>query len=956
MAPPPAVETSELPPPKLIIGVGSSAGGLEALKALFSRAQPSAGLCWIVVQHLDPSHESLMVELLSRHTELPVQFADDQAPLRADCIYIIAPGTLLTVEEGRLRVRPIDDPLRSLRPVSILFESIARGYGARGSLIVLSGTGSDGSAALTEASSAGCTILAQSPSDAQFDGMPRAAIATGVVDVVVQPRYMPQILTDRLQRVPSDRRPRGPDVTSEDQVEIASAPLDQLMLDYTGVDLAHYKREGIERRFQQRVERTAHATDDDYLQTVRHDMVERAALADALFIHVTSFFRDPEVWERLRTDVLPDLVRTAKAQERPLRMWSAGTSYGHEAYTLAMLLHRTFEDLSIPANYRIFATDINPRALEAASRGIYSQEAAKAVPAPYRSTLMHRVSQGLQVSIELRNRVLFTQHDLISDPPFHNLDLVICRNLLIYLRDEVQQRALTRMAYGLRVGGVLLLGAAESHEEIRTIVEPIDRRARLFRKSAELPTDQRHQALLSRFRRRTVPVHKPVARGLGHRERTAVSAIYNALAEELDVAILGVDAGHQLVYSVGDTQPFSRRLPGAISMHLDAVLVEPLGALCQVAIRRARDAGLTGSGGQVTVAGRTVQVTARILPGDPEISCLILLRTRADRAPSPHEADDASASSAIRALQRDLASTQDSLQSAIEELEASNEELQASNQELIASNEAFQSNAEELQSLNEELHSINAEHQDKIDQLMPSNADLDTLIDATDVGIVFLDNERGIRRFNVRAAQELHLVPSDIGRPLRHFARFGTIDLDALSEQALGTVEVIEAFDPTGGHLVRCHSFAKPGREGPQLILTLVDLHDRLQAERDLQALLDALPQQVAVLDAEGQIVRTNHPWGEFARANGGRSDTAGVGRNYLEVTREAATTDPYARRALEGLESVLSRAVSSFAMDYPCHGPSTERWFHMQIAPIDHPRSGAVISHSALRIDEGAS
>lgn len=956
MTPQATAGQTEIPPPKLIVGVGSSAGGLEALKALFSQATLGAGLCWIVVQHLDPSHESLMVELLSRHTKLPVQFADDRAPLLADHVYIIAPGTLLTVEEDRLRVRPIDDPLRSLRPVSILFESIARSCGARGSLIVLSGTGSDGAAALAEASSAGCAILAQSPADAQFDGMPRAAIATGVVDVVVHPRYMPQILADRLERAPSGRRPRGPDLTAEDHVAIDRVPLDQLMLDYTGVDLAHYKREGIERRFQQRVERTAHATDEDYLDTARRDIVERGALADALFIHVTSFFRDPDVWERLRTDVLPDLVRAAKAEERPLRMWSAGTSYGHEAYTLAMLLHRTFEDLGIAPDYRIFATDINPRALEAAGRGIYSEDAAKAVPAPFRGAFMHRIAQGFQVSVELRNRVLFTQHDLISDPPFHNLDLVVCRNLLIYLRDEVQQRALTRMAYGLRMGGILLLGAAESHDEIRSVVEPIDRRARLFRKRAELPADQRHQSLLSRFRRRTAYVHKPVGRGLGHRERTAVSAIYNALAEELHVAILGVDAQHQLVYSVGDTQPFTRRPTGEISMHLDAVLVEPLGALCQVAIRRARDAGLTGSGGQVAVAGRTVQITARILPGDPEISCLMLLRTRTDRDAPPDEAHDEGLSGAMRALQSDLASTQDSLQSAIEELETSNEELQASNEELMAFNEAYQSNAEELQSLNEELHTINAEHQDKIEQLMTTNADLDSLIDATDVGIVFLDSERRIRRFNVRAATELHLVPSDVGRPLRHFARFGQLDLDAITEQALATHDRIEAFDTPRGHLVRCRCFTKPGHPTPQLILTLVDLKDRLRAERDLQALLDALPQQVAVVDAEGRIVRTNHPWSEFARANGGRSDTVGVGMSYLDVTRDASATDPYARRALAGLESVLTRAAPSFAMDYPCHGPSTERWFHMQIAPIDHPQSGAVISHIALRADERSS
>ena len=781
------MDDARLPPPPItpttgvrVVGLGASAGGLEPLEQYLSNVPVASGLAFLVVQHMDPTHKTMLGELLQRTTLMRVREAVDAQRIEGNSVYVIPPGSELTVLGGALHLARPAEPRGQRLPIDVLFSSLARELGERAIGVVLSGMGSDGSRGLQAIKTQGGLTLAQKPESAQFDSMPRSAIAEGCVDIIDLPADLPARILSVTGVQPSAELPPA------EPSDHATAALDTILAllhGHTRHDLALYKSNTLVRRIARRI--AVHGLDSmaAYATFLRANTQELDLLFKEMLIGVTSFFRDPEVWQDLQDKVLPVLMERHAEGAGPMRAWVIGCSTGEEAFSLAIAFTEALDSLPVPGNreLQIFATDLNADAIAAARSGRFAATIARQLTPQRLARFFSERPGGYQVDKRIRDMVLFAQHDVSMDPPFTRLDIVSCRNLMIYFGAALQRRLVPLFHYSLRPGGALLLGGSETVGRALSLFHPLDQKSRLYWRSDNggavgtvvFPTHRRPAT-------RSAPQETP----LPHLD--APPANLQSLADQLLLqsysppAVL-VNDGGDIVYISGRTGRYLEPAAGKANWNIHVMARPSIRAQLAVALRKAvqektsvelRALRLDDA----ATAAVDITVQAVVQPRSLEGMAMIIFRdtpttpghrgrrTKPSGPADPGVADELLRSrEEIHALRQEMRASQEELQAANEELQSTNEELQSANEELTTSKE-------EAQSMNEELQTINGELQSKLDDLALAQSDMQNLLNSTDIATLFLDNQLNVRRYTEQIARVIHLREGDIGRPLSELA------------------------------------------------------------------------------------------------------------------------------------------------------------------------------------------
>jgi len=808
-----------------IVGVGASAGGLKALTELLSTLPCTGQLAVVVVQHLSPHFKSVMDELLAARTALEVVVATDGMVLRPDTVYLNQPHSDLTVEQGAICLGPwaetTDGTLQ--RPIDVLFQSLAEQYGERAIGVVLSGTGSDGSRGLAAIHDAGGLTAIQQPDTATFPGMPESAQQATVVNLVLPPEELPEALLRHLVSP----------VSSAD-VGYATPPLDaldavcRLLVAAHGIDLSMYKRATVERRIARRIGMLGASSVNDYLQFLTVNPSELETLYTDLLIGVTEFLRDPEAFDALGRALDLSLM---EHDGSPFRVWVPACATGEEAYSIAMLL---LERLGHPSRLRVFATDLHEGSVQHASRGEYRPRALDALGPERVQRFFRPTADGYRVSEELRQCVVFAAHDLLADPPFSGLHLVSCRNLLIYLNARGQSRAMQRLVFAMAPHSLLMLGTSESPGAISEALTVVDSRWKLYRRQLGHPVRLEGMGF-SRATTSAVGTHAP--------SRLVQLQAYDTLLERYAPAGLLVDGERRLLHVFGEGRALLTTRPGRPTHDALALVNDDLRQPLASALSRARVSG------QPVVAEAASFGTVRVEPlhnlNGPPTYLVTIGEPPVIQPPQATEVPGTTHS-----MEGELERTRQALQTAVEVAETSNEELQATNEELVASNEELQSTNEELQSVNEELHTVNAEFRDKNDALIRATADLEGLVAAIDVGILFLDAAMCIRRFNPLSGELLGVRAGDEGRPFQDLAGrpLSGVALSIAQESS----EVLHGVDARHGLadgrtvLLQARPLLSPQGTFDGVVLALVDVTE-LKTAQDTSTLQQTVLQRLPI-------------------------------------------------------------------------------------------------------------
>ncbi len=758
-----------------IVGIGASAGGLESLERFFVNVPTDSGIAYVIIQHLSPDFKSLMNELLARYTELPIHRAEDGMQVEANSIYLIPPKKEMIISRGRLLLTD-KDPKQSLTmPIDLFLRSLAQDCGDHAIGVILSGTGSDGSRGIRDIDDVGGLVICESRESARFDGMPQAAIDTGVVDQVLLPEAIPAAIVEH-----THRQVFGAVVDGQSPLPDSMRDLFHLLNEEYGIDFSHYKSNTVGRRIQRRLSIVGDHTLADYVARLHSDRGELNALYKDLLIGVTRFFRDPEAFVLLQDFVISELV--AKSGDDPIRIWIAGCATGEEAYSIAMLLHERIEAAGRPINAKIFATDVHRASLDTAALGLYSEEALANVSPQRLARYFDRKKDGYHVVSELRKMIVFAVHNLINDAPFTKLDLITCRNLLIYFDPAAQKKSLSLFHFGLKTGGHLFLGTSETTGELSDEFEPIDLHWKLFRKSRDvrLPTDVRSSLLgYTGAPARPLSFSQPAKRA----PDVSLIGAYDAILQKFMPPGLLINERRELLHAFGGSERYLHPKGGRPTNDVLELLDPDLRTAVTGALQRALkdNVSVSYSGVRIKTDAGDQQLKVSVEPlSNPRSrwkQLLIVLdpttaiqQVNYQATQSPNADMQKMSRERIESLEQELHYNKENLQTTVEELETSNEELQAANEELVTSNEELQSTNEELQSVNEELFTVNAEYQKKIIELSEMTSDMDNLLTSTEIGTIFLDRDLCIRKFTPQIAQAFHLLPQDVGRSIVSFS------------------------------------------------------------------------------------------------------------------------------------------------------------------------------------------
>ena len=758
-----------------IVGVGASAGGLEAIETLFEEMPVDSGMAFVVVQHLSPDFKSHMEELLARKTKIPIHRVVDGMAVEPDNIYLIPAKKEMVIAQGRLRLTERSESSFT-HPIDQFFRSLANDIGRLAVAIVLSGTGSDGSRGIVSVSDAGGLVVAQDERSAKFDGMPLNALATGVVDVVIQPAAMAEALVRYVSNNLS------PEALAKEELRAATTGVDEifeLLRESNRVDFTHYKASTVGRRVQRRMQLLDYTDIDEYCRYLREHPAELEELYKDLLIGVTRFFRDEEAFAFLENNVLPEIVTKARKTGQ-IRAWVAGCASGEEAYSLAILIDEALRRESLKLDVKIFATDIHDGSLATAGVGRYPAETVRELSEARRDRYFVEKKNEYQASAELRSSIVFARHNVIQDAPFTQLDLVTCRNLLIYLQPLAQKKALSLFHFGLRQSGILFLGSSETPGDLADEFEAVSGRWRFYRKRRDvrLPFEARTSISIPQ-----VAVPRQGVGAAAHQTDSSPNsqllATYDRLLDAHMPSSFLVDESYIVAHIFGGAEQYLHHRSGRQSQNLldlvDEDLRTPLAGALQHAARDQSEVRYAGIRLGTRDGGSTV--TLSVLPlHDPRTNVTQFL-VKLTEAEAPNDEAEAALEIDINemtrermtSLETELRFTRENLQATIEELETSNEELQAANEEMLASNEELQSTNEELQSVNEELYTVNTEYQKKIEELTRAHDDMDNLLALTRVGVIFLDEDRCIRQFTPEIGRLFHLLPQDVGRPFESF-------------------------------------------------------------------------------------------------------------------------------------------------------------------------------------------
>ncbi len=822
-----------------IVGVGASAGGLEALGQFFDNLPANMGMVFVVVQHLSPDFKSMMVPLLAKHTAMDVHRVDEEVLPEPNNVYLIPPKRNIVIRNGRLGLIEPQDTAHGINlPIDIFLRSLAEECKEHSVGVILSGTGSDGVRGIRAIKEVGGLVMAQQAETAKFDGMPRSAIATGLVDFVLPADKMGEQLRRYINH------PRG-----------SSEPLQSLLLDgsdttqrifdlvakQTGLDLHRYKPSTVARRIERRMNINSCKDMGAYLDLLEQSPREVNALHKEILIGVTRFFRDAEAFDVLSNKVVPDILDRGKEQG-VIRAWVPACSTGEEAYGMAILLHDEARRRAEHYDIKVFATDIARGAIDYASAGSYPEGVATDVPAEYLNKYFTHKGDQYVVTRHLRESVVFAQQNILKDPPFTRIDLVSCRNLLIYLNPDAQQRLLSLFGFALKPQGYLLLGASESIGDNTEQFRTIDSRWKIFQNRSQgtsgyttpFPTvpERRPPKTLDEYRQTN---RRPDRREL----ENMVTALHSLLEDYVACAVL-VDEDRNVIHVFGHVGRFVELPPGTVDMDVTRMLPDRLRTVAHTAIHRAsRDHKevLYRNISTEDHMGKNSAVSLRVKPildkySGQYLYMLIFEDTQAaseSHAPIEIIDSDTTMSTRCEELEKELQYTRDDLQTTIEQLETSNEELQATNEELVSSNEELQSTNEELQSVNEELYTVNSEYQDKVQELTALSNDMDNLLRSTNLPLLFLDKELRIREYTPAIGDLMNILAQDVGRPVNHVThRFEDDHLIEDAQAALTHMKVTERTVRAEDNrllLLRVTPYIDPAINQPSgVVLSLVDI------------------------------------------------------------------------------------------------------------------------------------
>jgi len=856
----------------LVVGIGASAGGLDALERFFSHVPAESGLIYVVIQHLAPHHVSMLAQLIGRHTQMPVVEASDGTRAEVDHVYVIQPGTLLGITGGSFCVTTIG--VERHGQIDAFLRTLAEDQGDRAVGIILSGSGTDGTEGLRAIKAHGGLSLAQAPETATYPNMPKSAIDAHVVDRVVRVDEMPELLLERARRVsePRDGGPTPPTSTvapapavaipaagatipSDDELAESIDRICELVQRATGHDFSHYKRGTVLRRLRRRVQQRGSSSMADYIELLGKDAQEPELLAKDLLIGVTHFFRDPEAFKFLEQHVVPQILSSTLSGEG-VRIWVPGCASGEEAYSIAILLRERLAGVRAAPPVQIFGTDIDSDAIVEARQARYPAEIAQHVSSDRLARFFTRDDSSYLVGKAVREMCIFSEHSLIRDPPFLGLDLISCRNVLIYLNADLQEKLVPLFHYALKRGGYLFLGPSEGLTGHPELFDTLDKRFRVFRRVEPLTRPAVNFPFTGRMAPRISPPAPLASAAVPAQQQSVNTAFERLVLQEYAPPSAVVNGRGDVICVAGLTGRYLQPPAGILTTNILDITHSSLRIELRTALHTSSRTGkkVVRSDVQVDVDGspRRLRLTVRPLPGVKQQDLFaVVLEDRAgiseaeEREPSEVPAQGTEGESAMEQLESELRSTRANLRATIEELESANEELKSSNEELLSTNEEMQSANEELQSsqeelksVNEELSTVNTELGRKVDELAQANSDLQNLFSSTDIATLFLDAELRFTRFTPAAKKLFRLIEADVGRPLSDLApRFVDLDLDADVREVLRTLRPlerqVETVDGHSWYLVRIFPYRTVENVIAGAVITLADI---TRVERAKQA------------------------------------------------------------------------------------------------------------------------
>ncbi|MFO7966331.1 MAG: CheR family methyltransferase [Archaeoglobaceae archaeon] len=888
-----------------VVGIGASAGGLKAIEKFFTNMpETDSGISFVLVQHLDPKHKSVLTDLIKRYTEMAVYEGSEGKTVKPNTVYIIPPNRNITLRNGKLHLTESDRKRGLWMPIDHFFRSLAEDKERQAICIIFSGTGTDGTLGLKEIKGAGGMAMAQDPKSADYDGMPRSAINTGMIDYVLSPEKMPEQLISYVDHAfgkiaPSIVKEEAIDPTNIDEIF-------NLLYNRTGHDFSHYKRKTILRRIGRRMALNSIEKIDRYVHYLQKNHLEIDYLFKELLITVTSFFRDPEAFEVLREQAIVPLLRNIDPDDS-VRIWVPGCATGEEAYSIAILVQETMESVQKNVNVQVFATDIDKESIEKARNGIYPDNIVADVSTERLDRFFKRGDNTYQVNKSIRDMVVFAIQNVLEEPPFSNMDLISCRNLLIYMGQEPQKKLIPLFHYSLKHDGYLFLGTSESIDGFTDLFETVNRKMKLFKSKKITKKLPEGFSWIAHPSQKAPGVDvRPNGMTAPKRDTNIAEVVKNTLLEHHTPPSAIINKEGEILYIHGNTGKYLRPAEGEASLNIMSMARDGLEEALTIAVHKVVNQNIPVSYPNVKVKsnGETNTVNLEVKPvqrtKDTEDLIMVVFNDV-----TPPEGEEIKGSEEIitdkdqriKELEHELSSKEEYLQTIIEELQTSNEELQSTNEELQSSNEELQStneeletSQEELKSVNEELETVNQEHQETIEDLKNANSDIKNLLNSIKVGTILVDRELTIKRFTSTTKEALNLIESDIGRPIKDIST--NLKDDNMIQDIREVLDSLipketEAQTENGNwFLVRVLPYHTINDVIEGVVVTFIDITQRKQVEEELRRLATVVKDSndaITVHDFTGNITHWN--WG--AEKMYGYSENEALKMNIKELVPE---------------------------------------------------------------------
>lgn len=875
-----------------VVGIGASAGGLEAFEQFFRHVPADSDMAFVLVSHLSPDHESLLDEILQRTTSMPVIQAQDQTLVSPNTVYIIPPNRDMTIFHGKLQLRVMEEPHAQRMPIDEFMRSLAEDQGEKAIGVILSGTGTDGTLGLRAIIGAGGIALVQEPTQAKYDGMPTSAIRAGYANHVLPVEKMPEVITSGARMHQQHRL-----VSPQPAIAGGIAHILMQLRTVTGHDFSQYKKSTITRRIERRMAQHNIEDAEVYVRYLKESPAEAHMLFRELLINVTSFFRDPEAFAFLQQDILPRIFKD-KPENYVFRVWVAGCATGEEAYSIAILLREWMEENRRELKVQIYGTDLDDDAIAIARAGAYTPNIAQDVAPERLQRFFVKGDAGYQIKKEIREMVVFAVQNIIKDPPFTKLDLLACRNVMIYLQPELQNRLIPAFHYALKPGGVLFLSPSESIGNHTSLFTSLNRKWKFYTTiNSAASTQPMMTGSLTWAKSTSTKAPEEIMQKT--KDPNFAELTRRMLVQCFAPASVVTDLTGNVLYVHGETGKYLRPAPGKPSLNVIEMAREGLEL-------RLRTAILAAAQGTPTLKEEVrfmsdselmlVALSVRPVP-NPQGDEMVLLVSFEDIAPPPKprrkSATKAPQQGRIEELERELALNKENLRATIEEYQASNEELKSTNEEMQSTNEELQStneeletSKEELQSVNEELITVNAELQAKIEQLSGMQNDMKNLLDNISIGTIFLDEHMLIRRFTREATKVYRLVASDVGRALADIN--SNLEAENLLAEAQSVLETLVPFEQelrtTLGtwYLVRIQPYRTLENVIEGVVLTFTDITQRIKVEAAVQQaremaenVVETIREPLLVLDGNLNIVSANRAFYQFFKVTS--AETVGL-------------------------------------------------------------------------------